>query len=87
MLGRQIADENTTVGTVCETRSEDLFGKQDSEAVMQQHPVPVVGQVSLRGVEPLMQWQIVVSGSAPLAGRALSMDEGIAQEKDSSSAV
>src|ERR1700761_1172446 len=39
--------------------------------------MPVVGQMPLGGIEPLMQRQVLKSGPPPLAGGSLGVNEGI----------
>ena len=67
------------------TRSEDLLGQQHSEAVVEQHAVSVVGEMSLRGVEPLMEGEIVLGRAAPLLRRAFGVNERIAHDSPRSS--
>ena len=85
VLGREVACEDATANTVLNARPEDLLGEQQAKTVVEQHPVAVVGQMSLRGIEPLMEGQIVLSRTAPFLRGAFGMNERIAHEAPRSS--
>ena len=85
MLGRQVASEDTTASTVLNARAENLFGEQQAEAVVEQHSMSVVGEMSLGGIEPLMQGEIVLSRAAPLLRLAFGVNERIAHDSPRSS--
>ena len=54
VLGREVTREDATTVTALKARAEDLLGEQNSETVVKQHAVSVVGQMSLGGIHPLM---------------------------------
>ena len=85
MLGRELACEDSTAVAVLKARAEDLLGQQHSEAVVEQHAVSVVGEMSLRDVEPLMEGEIVLGRAASLLRGAFGVNERIAHDSPRSS--
>ena len=85
VLRRQVAREDTAASTVLNARAEDLLGEQQAEAVVKQHPMAVVREMSLGGIEPLVQREIVLSHAAPLLRGSLGVNERIAHDSPRSS--
>lgn len=85
VLGSDVAHEDSAAIAVLKARAKDLFGEQHSETVVQQHPVAVVREMSLRRVEPLMQGDVIVGRAAPLLRGAFGVNERVAHANESSS--
>ena len=87
VLDGKVSHEDSDAVTVLEAGAEDLFSEQQAEAIMEQHPVTVVGEMPFRGIEPLMQGEIIMSRAAPLLRGAFGVNERIAHGGKDSSAV
>src|SRR6266436_3141420 len=69
VLGADLPDKHPASAGIGNRRPEHLFGQRDAERVMQNQPVPVVGQMGLRRVKPLMDGQVILRCAAPFLHR------------------